>query len=321
MRNDFCRLTGALTLAIAMVAWTLETAKPAFGAGIGHASRSISVDRVPSIFDIIVDPSDLGSVLLATRGGLYRARRDGRAERISRSKIILRSLSLEQGPGKRLYALGLAEDGRSEPFLLSSDHGRSWRAIAPESLKLANLYLIETSRASSRLIYGAGYAFWTSADGGSLWTAVAGPKARIIDLAASAFDARRIFAATMSGLRVSDDGGFSWRPAGGSKCSQPVTAVDTGADGTVYAFSLCTGLLRGDEVEDSWAVVNNRFGGCIIRHLAVDPRDSARLYAVIRCRKVIVSADRGVTWRALGATTEWEPNCPTNPDGVVESES
>ena len=87
------------------------------------------------------------------------------------------------------------------------------------------------------------------------------------------------------------------------------------------AHSLCVGLIRGDERTGSWVVVNDRFGGCIVQHLAVDPGNSTQLYAVLGCHKVLVSADGGVTWRVLGSRERWVPSCVTYPFGRNETDS
>jgi hypothetical protein len=294
-----------------------------FVAMIGFASaaantdpeRLTGIDQVPFIFDIAVDPTEENSILLATQEGLYRVRDDGTAERISRKKNPFWNITIEPKGMNRIYARGLADDVDAAGIVVSSDRGRSWRGITPAGEKNAYLRLIEASKATSGSIYGAGHELWKSSDGGMSWKSIGIPPSRIIDLATSASDAQRIFAATMSGLYVSSNGGLSWRPTGGTRCRQPVMAVDTSTDSTVYAFSLCAGLVRGDEVTETWTVVNDRFGGCIIQHLAVDPRNSEQVYAVLGCRKVLVSVDGGLNWSVFGSQRAWEPDCVTNSTG------
>lgn len=281
--------------------------------------RLIGIDQVPYIFDIAADPAGPDSILLATSGGLYRARHDGTAERISRKQNPFWNITIEPKGMNRLYARGLADDGGATGIVVSSDRGRTWQEFIPPDEKAAYFRLIEASKTTSGSFYGAGHEFWGSSDGGLRWESMGVPPSRIMDLAASTSDAQRIFAATMSDLHVSDDDGLSWRPTGGARCWQPVMAVDTGTDGAVYAFSLCAGLIRGDEATNTWAVVNDRFGGCIIQHLAADPRNSAQVYAVLGCRKVLVSVDAGLTWTALGSHRAWEPDCVTNSTGYPAS--
>lgn len=282
-----------------------------YGAIVGSA-------WIPYIFDIVPDPHEPGSVLLATQAGIYRARQDGTAERISYAENPVWSLSLGGVNGFRLFARGIADDGGAAALLVSDDQGRGWRALPQTGQGPTHLRDIAVSKANPNIMFAANDVFWRSGNAGGSWISMGGPARRVIDLAASATDADRVFAATDSGLYVSDDGGAAWRPTGGESCSLPISAVATGSDGAVYAFSFCSGMIRGDEHAEGWTVVNARFAGCIVQHLAVDPADSARVYAVIRCNTVLVSADGGVTWKELGSTKIWEPSCPTDSVGQMD---
>lgn len=290
---------------------TEPSARPAFVGSI----------PVPYIFDIVSDPFEPGSVLLATGAGVYRAREDGTAERISNAQYPVWSLSAGGINGSRLFARGFADDRRTKGVLVSEDQGESWRGPPLTGNGPSYPRVIEASKANPNIIYATGHRFWRSADGGQRWQSRSMPPTRVLDLAASAIDARRIFAATLSGLHVSEDGGLSWTAIDRVNCSLPAMTVDTGADGVVYAFSLCTGLMRGDELTGSWEVVNDRFGGCVIQHMATDPRNSSNIYAVIRCHKVLMSADGGSTWREFGSREAWTPSCPTYPVGRIERDS
>jgi len=293
----------------------------AFAAENTDPGHLIGIDQVPYIFDILVDPVEADSILLATREGLYRTRGDGLAQRISQKQNSFWNITIEPKGMNRLYARGFADDGRTAGVITSGDHGRTWQGFIPSGEKIAYLRLIEASKTTSGSLFGASHELWRSSDGGHNWESIGIPPNRIIDLTTSASESQRIFAATMSGLYVSDDGGLSWRPTGGARCQQPVMTVDTGTDGTVYAFSLCAGFVRGDEVADTWTVMNDRFGGCIIQHLAVDPQNSEQVYAVLGCRKVLVSVDGGLNWTALGSQRAWKPNCVTNSTGYPEPNS
>ena len=305
------------TLVMAAVC-TAAAIEPGTAAETTGRGAFVGSTPVPYILDIATDPSEPGSVLLATRAGVYRAGQDGAVRRISRAANPVWSLSVGGVTGTRLFAHGIADDGRAMPVLVSDDRGFDWRGHPFAGQGPTSLRYIEASKASPGVVYAVANTVWGSVDGGSTWSSLGSPPGRILDLAASAIDARRIFAATLSDLHVSENGGITWEPIAATRCWRPVTAVDTGSDGAVYAYSLCAGLLRGDEVTGSWAVVNDAFGDCIVQHLAVDPADSARVYAVIRCHRVLVSADGGTTWRELGASGPWEPDCPTRPVGHVE---
>lgn len=283
----------------------------AFRVEAAPARDQVPVERLPYIFDIAVDRADSSRVLLATRGGLYRAGADGLAALLSPDLRSLRSISFRHHEPGIVYAAGVPDPRRGRDLLVSRDGGHRWGELprdpsgGPRSVRI-----VEVSKADPSVLYVAGHRLWVSGDGARSWTEVAVPPSRIIDLAASALEPNTVYAATRAGLMRSRDGGRSWAPAfATARCRQPTTAVATGNDGVVYAFSLCSGLLRGDERTGAWQVANDRFGGCVIQHLAVDPADSARLVAVVRCSKVVASVDGGVTWRELGASTVWQPGC------------
>jgi hypothetical protein len=88
----------------------------------------------------------------------------------------------------------------------------------------------------------------------------------------------RLFAATEQGLAVSQDGGESWQPD--PSLRQPVSMVETTADGAVYAFMLGSGLMRAEEPSLDWQALSNGFGDRYLLHLAVDPYESRSLLRV-----------------------------------------
>jgi len=296
---------------------------PAASSAAAESSRRgalIGSTPVPYIFDILPDALEPGAVLLATSAGLYCARHDGSAERISLKRHPFWRLSASGTDGTHLLARGFADDSRRAAIVVSVDGGRRWQRLPLTSHGPRHLRIIEASKVHPNVVYASGYSFWRSIDGGRRWISTGVPPRRILDLAASALDVQRAFAATFSGLYVTEDGGLSWKRVGVgvAGCRQPVMAVATGTDGAVYAFSLCVGLLRGNELTGEWTIVNDRFGGCIVQHLAVDPGNSERLYAVLRCHRVLVSENGGVTWRELGSRETWLPACAGNTDGRAD---
>jgi photosystem II stability/assembly factor-like uncharacterized protein len=121
------------------------------------------------------------------------------------------------------------------------------------------------------------------------------PPADTFDLAASAKDPNTVYAATRAGLMVSRDAGKIWQPASMVQC--PATLVATTGDGTAYAFQVGTGLLRITEPSIAWQTVSNGFGDAVLLHLAVDPTNPERLYAVTDKSAILASQDGGKTWK------------------------
>jgi len=271
-------------------------------------------DLLPSVFDLAVVGSDESSVLVATRNGLYRAALDGGAERISDRRATFWSLGSSTRAPRRLFAIGEL-DGGGPGLLLSRDSGRTWDRLAAPRPGGPRLNSVDVSEIDGTILAAADDRVWRSQDGAKSWTALESPQDPVIEIAASTSDSATVYAATRGGLALSHDGGRTWRTRNRLTCGQPVTALDTGPGGAVYAFSLCRGLLRGDEKTGAWTVANRDFHECIIQHIAVDPTNAARVFVAIRCQKILVSPDYGRTWTELGSKHPWIARCATDATG------
>ena len=87
---------------------------------------------------------------------------------------------------------------------------------------------------------------------------------------------------------------------------QPATMVHVSRSGEVYAFIVGTGLIRSNEQNAEWKVVNNGFGTEYIAHLATDSADGRRLHAIsvnpqAGSQAVLASSDGGTSWYRLGS--------------------
>ncbi len=315
-KRDCTRPLIAAVFALSMVLSALGSAPTTADSSL--VPEPIHVDRLPYIFDIAVDRDDSSYLLLATSGGLYRASMDGTALRVSSQLNSIWSLALNPSDPSIIYAAGVSDKGQSVGIHITRDRGHTWHQLGNNGSERIYFRTIDVSVADPAIVYGVGNRLWASDDGGRNWKQTETSPFWIIDLAASSLDVRTVYAATHSGVLSSTDGGASWRVPKGVTCRQPVTAIDSGPEGVVYAFSLCAGLLRGDERTGNWVVANAGFGGCIVQHLAVDPWISSRVFAVLGCRKVLVSGDAGLTWRGLGSQQAWKPDCVTNSTGYPE---
>ncbi len=262
----------------------------------------IIVAQLPSILDIAVDRSDPSYFFLTTRSGLYRVASDGTAARVSVSRNVFWTLAPHPRLSNVLYARGIPESGENVGVIILRDSGRTWRQLSSEGERPPVFRSIDVSTADPDILYGLGHNLWVSRDGGGTWEKAGyAPDWPYYDVAASSLDPEILYVATFDGLHVSADGGRSWRQAFAGLCRQPVPVVETASHGVLYAFSTCDGLIKASEQTGEWVTVNNGFGGCIVQHLAIDPVNSDRIYAVFRCNKVLASNDSGWTWSALGS--------------------
>lgn len=274
-------------------------------AGIGAAAswqasaQTIPIAEVSHIHGLSVDPADSFRLYLATHNGLFHTAADGTAELVSNNTNDYMGFTAHPTDAGILFASGHPTGGGNMGVLVSRDGGRTWEQVAGGAAANADFHAMDISRADPNVLYGLHGGIQVSRDGGKSWTTVGAPDARVIDLAAAAVSPEIVFAATMSGIAFSRDGGETWEPTGPQ--GQPVSMIQTAADGTTYAFIVGTGLVKSPGSALNWRPVSNEFGDRVLLHLAVDPKDPARLFGVTDEGRIVTSSDGGKTWQPLAS--------------------
>lgn len=253
---------------------------------------------------IAVDPRDSSRIYLATHHGLFVVSNDGRAEQVSDVTADFMGFTPHPNNPDIFYASGHPATGGNLGFIASTDGGKSWEKLADGVGGPVDFHQMDVSKANPDVVIGVSRGLQMSRDGGRSWEMVGPTPEGTIDIAASATDENTIFAATQGGILRSMDGGQSWVLA--HLLGRTATMIDAAADGRLYAFMIGTGLIRTTEPGLNWQLVSNDFGEQFILHLAVDPSDSQKMYAVAynsqtRGLAIINSIDGGVTWKILGA--------------------
>ncbi len=277
------------------------------GIAIGSQSRSgesmkvAELPRVTHIHGIAVDREDPSRLYIATHHGLFVASADdGTAARVSDSRDDFMGFTPHPSDPSMLYASGHPAGGGNLGFIASTDGGRTWSRLAEGVGGPVDFHQMDVSKADPSTVYGVYGGLQVSRDGGRTWQMVGLTPDRLIDLAASAGDVDTLYAATEAGLLISEDGGQSWRDA--FLLRRPVTMVETTPDGGVYAFVVGAGLMRATEPDLDWTPLGDGgFGDGYVLHLAVDPTDGQKLYAVTHEGDVLASRDGGQTWAAFGS--------------------
>jgi photosystem II stability/assembly factor-like uncharacterized protein len=253
---------------------------------------------------LAVDPARSDRLLLATHHGLFALERDGSARQVSKGGDDYMGFSAHPKDGVTLYSSGHPSSGGNLGFLVSTDGGQSWTQLSAGANGAADFHAMTVSPADPSRIYGTYHGLQVSRDGGKSWE-VAGPgPEEAIDIAASAHDPDLLYAGTNTGLMRSTDGGRSWERS--HPAEAPVSLVVVGNDGTVFAHLVGTGLLRAREPELDWETLGTGLDGQVLIHLAIDPKDPSRLYAVAvepgsHRQSLVASSDGGASWSSFPA--------------------
>jgi photosystem II stability/assembly factor-like uncharacterized protein len=168
-----------------------------------------------------------------------------------------------------------------------------------------NMTALARSAAAPQRVYAAGQPgpLFVSTDGGTTWSPLpsASPLGTpVVDLVTDARDPLTVFARTSAlGLLRSRDGGLSWS-AIGANLRQVAALTQDGRGRNAWYAATSSGLYRSANGGDSWRLT--AFAGSIVVTVAVDPRDTDTLFAVIQGPAVgdpltlWQSGDHGATW-------------------------
>jgi photosystem II stability/assembly factor-like uncharacterized protein len=261
------------------------------------AAERIKLSEVSHIHGIAVDPSDPSRLFLATHHGLFLTSPDGTATRVSDNANDYMGFTPHPTDSSLLYASGHPAGGGNMGVILSEDGGKTWQQLSAGAQGPVDFHAMTISRSDPNVIYGLYGGIQVSRDGGKTWAENGAAPPETIDLAASAVDADLIFAATLKGLMLSRDGGKTWEPTG--EQGRPVSMIETAPDGTVYALIVGLGLVSTPGSVINWSLLSSDVAQKIILHLAVDPTNPDRVFAVTQESEILTSTDGGRTWTPL----------------------
>ncbi|MDW9627472.1 exo-alpha-sialidase (plasmid) [Sinorhizobium meliloti] len=282
-------IAAALALAIALG----TTAQPS------EAGERVPLAKVSHIHGIAVDPADPQRLYLATHYGVWLTSADGTAERISDNDNDYMGFSPHPSEAVTFLASGHPSTGGNMGVIVSKDGARTWQLLADGIEGPVDFHAMDVSAADPNVVYGLYGSVQVSRDGGKSWTVAGSPPTDVFDLAASAVNPDIVYAATRNGLMASFDGGKTWKAAGTE--GQPASMVETAPDGTVYAFVLGSGLMKAPAAALAWQPIANTFGEQILLHMAFDPANPKRMFAVTEKSKILTSTDGGKSWAAMSS--------------------
>lgn len=257
-----------------MAAWILAVlATPSLAAADGWS-------EVGHIHDVAV--SDNGAVYVAGHEGVYRLE-GGAPVQLNRGHAS--SLAVTED---RLYLAGVDATGdpASLRVLRLTREAEASPVAGPEATTQAVL-----SVEGGGLYAVANQVLFFSPDRGRSWARRGALPDKVIDMDPAA-DEDVLYAATVSGLSVSRDGGRSWESV--NKTATPVTTIAL-TDNHAYVFQYKRGLFRGTAGNLGSSPISNAFGPQVPVRMALD--GSGRIYAVTNQGRLFLSPDGGKTWR------------------------
>lgn len=251
------------------------------------------------IHGLAVDGQDSRRLLIATHHGLHALDLDtGLTVQISdHSDDLMGFVADPVAPGVFL-ASGHPARGGNLGVITSSDGGASWAKLSDGVSGPVDFHLMDISKADPSVVWGNYGGLQRSRDGGRTWERLADAPLGLINIAASARFAERLYAATETGLWVSDADARNWQRA--HPANAPVSFVEVMADGMIHAFILGEGLVRRHEDDDRWEQLHPVFDQRFLLYYAADPANPDHAFAATQLGEILTSDDGGRSWRQFG---------------------
>jgi photosystem II stability/assembly factor-like uncharacterized protein len=266
--------------------------------GATETTTLSALQRTTPIHGLAVQRQGPDLLYLATHRGLFAIAADGLARRMSvRHDNFVKLRRHPTDPGI-LYASAYAAGNGNLEFIMSADGGKTWQRLAVVQATAVDVHSWAISPVDPNIIYAVFGGLQISRDGGRSWQISGKVPDRSVDLAASAIDAARLYAATEQGLFVTLDRGQTWQSA--YMPGRAAAMVQTTKLGKLYAIVKGAGLIRGTEPTLRWVSLSNDFGDARIMDLAIDPGNADNFYALTASGNVLSSTDGGRTWTMFG---------------------
>ncbi|MDD7970798.1 WD40/YVTN/BNR-like repeat-containing protein [Roseinatronobacter alkalisoli] len=251
------------------------------------------------IHGLAVDGQDSGRLLIATHHGLHALDLDtGLTVQISDHSDDLMGFVADPVAPAGFLASGHPAHGGNLGVIASSDGGASWTKLSDGVNGPVDFHQMDISKADPSVVWGNYGGLQRSRDGGRIWEQVADAPPGLISIAASAQSAERLYAATETGLFVSDADARDWQCA--HPTDAPVTFVEVLADGMIHAFILGEGLVRRAEDGSAWEQLHPDFEQRFVLHYAADPANPDRAFAATQLGEILASDDGGRSWHQFG---------------------
>ncbi|MBL6928705.1 MAG: c-type cytochrome [Rhodospirillales bacterium] len=284
--------------AVAKFAVTISLIAASLVSSTGAWAKDVYLNQIPRINGISFDPDDADRFVVATYHGVFGVAPNGLTDHLAPGVGALTAMARHPSHPSTLIASGYKNQKTKLGVVLSDDGGRTWASVAQGWQGPVAFHSIAYSPSEPSIIYGVDKKIQISRDSGKTWNSVGETPARVFDIAVSADDPMRVYAATETGLLRSTDGGKNWKPA--HKLKHPATMVDIQQNGTIHTFYYGTGFFRARDGElPAWSKISDGFADRALLDLEISPHDDQTMLAAADTGAVMISKDGGRNWRSF----------------------
>jgi photosystem II stability/assembly factor-like uncharacterized protein len=238
-----------------------------------------------------IDPADPLHVWVISDGAAWRSLDGGSTW--THGFDNAEAVGFDSGRPSRLHRVRLEEvaiDYFSLRFAYTDDRGETWSPST--AIGRPDVGGIVSDPSDPNTIYSDGKPIYRSTDRGASWTSLGG-ELLIHSLVVDPLSPTSLYASALNnGLVVSHDSGLTWTTIL-DVLARPVAVAPSNGHTRIFAGS-SRGLFFSDDGE-TWIASNEGLRGAAWYALALDPRNSSKIYTVGRAG-FASSADGGASW-------------------------
>jgi len=215
-------------------------------------SQNVYLHYLKDVSGFVFDPASPDQFTVATPHGIFSVeQKDGLVKELNSDVGYLTELVNPPHNPKIMLSSGYKSKEEKFGVLKSKDGGKTWEKISDGVNGPVAFYAMAINVKNPNIIYGVDEKIQVSHDAGKTWK-IAGdfPGDRLFDIAVSPLNPNKLYAATYSGLFLSEDGAKTWKDIGPVK--KPVASVNIHPSGELHAFVFDYGYITKNEKDLKW---------------------------------------------------------------------
>lgn len=288
---------GVVIVLIGLVFWFGSEERPA-----PQSSNEKTPAAAPAFHHahgIAVDAEDASRLYIATHEGLLTLSDTGELSFVGETRDDLMGFSTHRSESRTFFSSGHPKRGGNIGFQKTTDGGMTWETLSLGLDGPVDFHSMTVSQANSNIVYGHYKGkLQRSVDGGKTFEYAKGA-VMPISLATDAGRENVVFAATQSGVAISEDAGESWRSLSVELDGGVVTTFALAPHGDNRALVFAErlgGMGKSTDGGKTWEKVPETFNNEIVQYLSFSKGTHGVVYALTDKNSVYKSIDSGDTW-------------------------
>jgi len=254
-------------------------------------TQSLSLSDIHGL-EVDIDNPD--RLYLPNHQGLYVQEADGTITKLGERSDDFMGFAASPTDSRAFYASGHSRIGGNLGLIRSDDGGVTWQNVSEGLDGPADFHAMSVDSNNGDHIYGY-YAgvLQRSLDGGESWEYLKNAPDQIIQLSSGDKEGQ-VYAATTSGLYLSDNQGQSWELIAFD--GETVIAIEVNpVSGQLIVNSSAQGLVLSADDGETWTKSDFDTADTVV-YIASSVSQPTRSYLVTRSLEIYQSTDRGTTW-------------------------